>query len=217
MITRYKILPVAYLVAFIGFSFNSQKVLAQDTEGNNIFKQPAVEEQASPRSPAGAAWMSFGSMALLSAVGGGMLAAHSERVKIAGGVILGTGLVFGPSVGEIYSERWGKAALFSLGRSVSGGIGALGFMMVLGAGLGCMDSGSNCNSSSPGGIALMTIGGIAETTLIIWGIVDSYNSAEQYNEEHAKKSISLSPFVMPSTGRNGENGTAYGLAVAGNF
>jgi hypothetical protein len=85
MITRYKILPVACLVTFIGFSLNSQMVLAQDTVDNNIFKQSVVEEQTSTRSPAGAAWMSFGSMALMSAVGGGMLAAHSEGVKIAGG------------------------------------------------------------------------------------------------------------------------------------
>jgi hypothetical protein len=54
-------------------------------------------------------------------------------------VILGTGIVFGPSVGELYSERWGKATLFSLGRAVSGGIGALGFMMMFVAGLGCME------------------------------------------------------------------------------
>lgn len=64
---------------------------------------------------------------------------------------------------------------------------------------------------------MVVIGSLGLAALTVLDTVDSYYSVKKFNEEHAKKSISLSPFVMPSTGQNGENGMAYGLAVAGRF
>jgi hypothetical protein len=213
MKNRFKILTVAYLVAFIGVSLNSQFALAQDADGNNFIQPLTIEEKALTRSPWGAVGLSLGSTALFSAIGGGMLASDSFSVRMAGIAIAGTGLVFGPSVGQAYSDRWGKAALFSLGRAGFGTMFAIGLAETYRV---CLEA--DCQDRDRGGmIALAVIGGAATLGLGVWSIVDSYNSAQQYNEEHAKKSISLSPFVIPSSGRNGENGMAYGLAVAGRF
>jgi hypothetical protein len=196
---------------------------ASEVPETKMFEPEAAESKrdelaevrdGSTRSPAGAAWLSAGSTIVLGAIGSGMLAAHSDGAFIVGAVILSTGLVFGPSVGEFYSQRWGKGTLFALGRAAAEG-------MIMGgvfSGL-CFDNCDNDNSSG-GRIALIAIGGAALLGLTVWGIFDSYKSAKQYNEEHAKKYkkyISISPFVIPSSGRNGENVTAVGLAVAGRF
>jgi hypothetical protein len=213
MISGLKILRVASLVAFVGVSLNSQLALAQDEEVKNITQPVTIEEKPPTRSPSGAAWLSAGSTIVLSAVGGGMLASDSFSVRMAGIGIAATGIVIGPSVGQIYSERWGKAMLFTVGRAGFGTMFAFGFLKAV---MPCFEE--YCQNSDQGGmIALAAIGGAATLGLLVWGIIDSYSSAKQFNEEHANKSISLSPFVIPSSGRNGENGTAVGLAVAGNF
>jgi hypothetical protein len=218
----------SYLAAVIVTFIISSFARAQDTDTSNAdtdvpkatrATQPAGSPEAtestnttvrdgSTRSPAAALWMSVGSTLVPAALGGGLLATHSGDAKIAGWTILGAGLVFGPSVGQFYSGRWGKGLLFALGRGAAAGVMAGGIVMFLEGDHG---------GSTTGGTVVMILGGIAGTALIVWGIADSYKSAKQYNEEHAKKSITLSPFVMPSSGRDGEKGMAYGLALAGNF
>ncbi len=211
-----------YLALLVIVAMTSCLARAQDAEApkvdTEVPKAPEATQAVEPtevrdgstRSPAAAVWMSVGSTLVPAALGGGLIAAN----LIAGGVILSTGLVFGPSIGQYYSGRVGKGLLFTLGRAAFAGMAWGGLIWVL---LNCYDHEGNCHTTPVGGITLLTISGAGVLGLAIWDIVNSYSSAEQYNEEHAKKSISLSPFVMPSAGRNGENGTAYGLAVAGWF
>jgi hypothetical protein len=220
MITGYRILTVACVTSIIAFSFKPQMVLAQGVSAGNAIEKAPLEEEGPTRSPAVAVWASVGPTALVGAVGGGLFAAKSESLQVAGAITLGTGLIFLPSIGQWYSGRWIRGTLFTLGRAGAVAMITSGWL-VKGFAEWCgpfTDSSPCMPQKDEGGwIALVAVGSAALAALTIWDIVDSYSSAKKFNEEHAKKSISVSPFVMPSESRNKENGTAYGLAVAGHF
>lgn len=216
---RSQILPVAFLVSFLVVAVHSQTIQAQDANIGTAAEQTATGDEQPIQHPTRAVWWSIGSTALVSAVGGGLMAANSESVQVAGAITIGTGAIFLPSIAQWNSGRWVRGALFTFGRA--------GFVSLITFGWLMNGIAENCGlvrfgpctdpHESSMGIAMIAVGSMALAALTVWDIYDSYSLAKKYEEEHAKKSISVSPLILPSANRNGGNGTAYGLAVAGNF
>jgi hypothetical protein len=171
------------------------------------FSNLSLREEVPYRSPGLAVALSLGSTALLTGVGLGMMLSDEMGVPAAGGVLIGVGFVFGPSVGHVYTGNWGKGLLFSLGRIAAAGVAAAGAAVGL----------DWHHSSAVGGMTLMALGAASFVALTVWETVDVRNSAIAFNEEAKKTKLALSPMILPPENPGKDASPGFGLALSGRF
>jgi len=140
---------------------------------------------------------------------GALIAAgHTDSEGLA---IVGlTGIVVGPSLGQIYAGETGRAVGHSLLRLGAGSVMVYGAMVTI---FDCWDeegSGSCDNSAGP---ALMIGGAVLGIGSSIYSIVDSANAAERHNEKLRQRRFVLTP--APLVGP--DHSTGYGVQLGASF
>jgi hypothetical protein len=123
----------------------------------------------------------------------------AEPNRLIPGLIIGTGLMFGPTVGHLYA---GRAGLLPVRLLIAGA--------AMGAAFAVGDSQGDSWAGLSAGMAVLGAGGAVEIITSVIDIADADGAARKYNEEHAATKVSLTPLML-------DGGKAPGLAVAASF
>jgi len=168
---------------------------------------PPVEQKEVPyKSPVSAVMWSIGGTFGCIALGALVTKAGSAG---GAGLIL-TGLLLGPSFGHMYTGHIGRMWTFTLLRTGSMVFVIAGAMASMASSFGDED-GSGDNS----GEQMAAVGMIGLLGLTIVEFVYVGYSAQEFNEEARRRSISLTPMVFPDP--SGDNAPNWGLSFAWSF
>ena len=123
----------------------------------------------------------------------------AEPNRLVPGLIIGTGLMFGPTVGHLYA---GRSGLLPVRLLITGA--------AMGAAFAVGDSQGDSWSGLAAGVAVLGVGGAVEIITSVIDIAKADGAARKYNEEHAATKVSLTPMML-------DGGKVPGLAVAASF
>jgi hypothetical protein len=122
--------------------------------------------------------------------------------------------IVGPSLGQIYAEEYGHAALFSGLRLGAAVVGVAGFVEII------ADIDGDIGDAERG-LALLALGGAALTLFTVYDVVDAPFAAQRANARFGlapplaarAPSLVLSPTPLPSP----PGGAGFGLSLLGRF
>jgi len=122
-----------------------------------------------------------------------------EPNRLVPGLIIGTGLMFGPTAGHLYAGRLGLLPVR---------------VIIVGAATGAALAVGGAQEDSWSGLAVgIAVLGGGGAIAIITSVIDTAKAdgaARKYNEEHAATRVGLTPLML-------DGGKAAGLAVAASF
>ncbi len=121
-----------------------------------------------------------------------------------------TGIVVGPSLGQIYAGETGRAVGHSLLRLGAGSIMVYGAMLTV---FDCWgdEEGGECDGSA--GPALMIGGALVGIGSSVYSIVDSAHAADRHNAARKQRRFVLTPAPLVGPGRS----TGYGVQLGAAF
>jgi len=122
-----------------------------------------------------------------------------EPNRLVPGLMIGTGLMFGPTVGHLYAGRLGLLPV----RLIIAGV-ATGAALAVGA------SQADSWSGLAAGIAVLGGGGAVALITSVIDTAKADGAARKYNEEHAATRVGLTPLML-------DGGKAAGFAIAATF
>ena len=170
---------------------------------------PPVEQKEVPyKSPVAAVMISVGGTLGLCGLGGGIIEAGGGPI---GGLLSLVGLLWGPSLGHVYTGHINRMWTFTLLRTGSLGLTVAGMIWMLSP-----SSSAYGPSSASDGAVVMTVAGLyglIGLTLVEFVWVGF--SANDFNEEARQRKVSLAPMVFPNP--TGDNTPNWGLSFAWSF
>ena len=122
-----------------------------------------------------------------------------EPNRLVPSVIIGIGLMFGPTAGHLYAGRLGLLPV----RVIIAGVAT-------GAAFAVAEGQGDSWSALAAGVAVLGVGGAVAIITSVIDIAKADGAARKYNEEHAATRVGLTPLML-------DGGKAAGFAVAASF